>query len=85
MKGGIYSDESCPICGGKYRDLGNYLACPEHTKCRASRFVVRFGTLTKRFKDYGGYSDAFRHPNMIHSATRFRRNPPLEYDHSATP
>lgn len=52
MIGGIYSDEKCPICGGKYRDFGTYLACPQHKQCRASRFRVKFGNLNKRFKSY---------------------------------
>ena len=53
MKGGIYSDEKCPVCGGQYRDFVNYLACPQHKQCRASKFVVRFGKITKRFRSYG--------------------------------
>lgn len=53
MKGGIYSDEKCPICGGKYRDFGNALCCPIHPKCKASSFKVKFGDITKRFKSYG--------------------------------
>ena len=52
MIGGIYSDEKCPVCGGKYRDFGTYLACPQHKQCRASRFRVKFGAVNKRFKSY---------------------------------
>lgn len=52
MKGGIYSDERCLICGGKFRDIGNTLSCPQHPKSRSTRFVVRFGKITKRFKSY---------------------------------
>jgi integrase len=57
MRGGIYSDEKCPICEGKFRDYGNALSCPLHPKCRATRFVVRFSGITKRFKSY---ESAFR-------------------------
>jgi integrase len=52
MKGGIYSDERCLVCGGKFKDTGNALVCPEHPKSRATRFVVRFGNITKRYKSY---------------------------------
>jgi hypothetical protein len=52
MKGGVYSDENCPVCGGKFKDYGNALCCPVHPKCRATRFKVKFGEITKRFKSY---------------------------------
>ena len=52
MKGGIYSDERCPVCDGHYRDYGNALSCPEHPKCKASNHKVIFGNVTKRFKSY---------------------------------
>ena len=67
MKGGIYSDEKCPVCGGKFTDNHfNALACLSHPKCRASSFVVRFGSLTKRFK---AYSDASRFLNGLRFKT----------------
>ena len=52
MKGGIYADERCPICGGSFRDVGRFLACPKHPRCRATRHKVIFGAITKRFKSY---------------------------------
>lgn len=52
MKGGIYSDEKCPVCGATYRDTGRFLACPEHPQCKATRQKVIFGAITKRFKSY---------------------------------
>ncbi len=58
MKGGIYSDERCPVCGGIFRDNGNALCCPHHPKCKAANHKVIFGKITKRFKSY-------------HEATRF--------------
>ncbi len=52
MKGGVYSDDKCPICGSRFIDFGNALCCPQHPKCRATRFLVRFGNITKRFRAY---------------------------------
>lgn len=53
MKGGIYSDERCSVCGGKFFDnYRNALICPVHPKIKASRFKVRFGNLTKRVHSY---------------------------------
>jgi len=58
MKGGIYSDERCPVCGASFVDNRiDALLCPNHPKIRASSFKVKFGKLTKRFKDY---ESAFR-------------------------
>ena len=58
MKGGIYSDEKCPVCGGRLSDNHlNALSCPQHPQCRATSHVIRFGTITKRFKSY---QEAFR-------------------------
>lgn len=52
MRGGIYSNQRCPICGGHFHDTGNGLRCPMHTKQYATRFVVRFGKITKNFTEY---------------------------------
>jgi integrase len=53
MKGGIYSDEICPVCGGRLMDNHvNALACKTHPTCRATRFKVIFGSITKRFKSH---------------------------------
>lgn len=57
MKGGIYSDEKCPVCGSAFHDFGSALRCPQHPKCRATRFKVIFGKITKRFQSY---DEAFR-------------------------
>lgn len=58
MLGGIYSDQRCPICGGKFRDNHTSgLICPNHPHQQATRFMVRFGRLTKRFRSY---EQAFR-------------------------
>lgn len=52
MKGGIYSAEKCPVCGGALRDMGNSLACQNHKSVRATRLYVKFGTILKRFRSY---------------------------------
>jgi hypothetical protein len=53
MKGGIYSDEHCLVCGGRLSDNHlTALACPKHPKSKATSHVVRFGDITKRFKSY---------------------------------
>ncbi len=60
MKGGIYSDERCPVCGGPYRDNGrDGLVCPRHPEQRARTFKVKFGRkMCRRFVD--DYGVAFR-------------------------
>ena len=53
MRGGIYSDEKCPVCGGKFVDNHvNALICPAHPKCKAMSFRIKFGKVKKRFRDY---------------------------------
>ena len=56
MKGNIYTQERCPICGGSFKHDENRsgLFCRNHPEIRASKdFVVRFGRdITKRFKTY---------------------------------
>lgn len=53
MKGSIHSDQKCPVCGSKFKHYEpRGMWCPEHPQCMATRFVVRFGSLTKRFKSY---------------------------------
>ena len=84
MKGGIYSDERCPICGGSFRDTGRFMACPKHPQCRATQHKVIFGSITKRFKSY---NDADRFLNGIRFKTDestfderdYRKNNPLGF------
>jgi len=54
MKGGIYSDEKCPLCGGRFKDDGRRgLFCPNHPEQRASRrFRIYFRGVTRRFRSY---------------------------------
>lgn len=77
MKGGIYSDEKCPVCGSRFID--NHLTaliCPNHPKCRATSFKVKFGELTKRFRSY---EDANRFLNGVRFKTDEATFDPRDY------
>jgi integrase len=53
MKGSIHSDQSCPICGQRFKSVEpRGLFCPEHPSQSPRRFVVRYGQITKRFDNY---------------------------------
>jgi integrase len=57
MLGGIYSDERCPICKGRFKDDGRRgLSCPVHPEYSATRLKVRIKhkgkEVLKRFTDY---------------------------------
>ena len=53
MKGGIFSDQVCQICGKRFKHFDpRGLWCPDHPQQMPNRFVVRFGKLTKRFHSY---------------------------------
>lgn len=88
MKGGIYSDEKCPVCGGNFKDFGKFLCCPAHPKCRATRFKVKFGKLIKRFKNY---EEATRFLTGVRYETDrqtfderdYRRDNPLSFTNSS--
>ncbi len=88
MKGGIYSDERCQICGGSFRDTGRSMACPEHPQCRATRHKVIFGSITKRFKSY---DDADRFLNGVRfktdektfDARDYQKDNPLSFSNTA--
>ncbi len=83
MKGGIYSDDKCPVCGGMYVDNHlTALVCSKHPKCRAASFRVKFGDVKKRFR---AYDDASRFLNGVRFKTDeltfdprdYKRNNPL--------
>jgi len=58
MNGGIYSDQTCSLCGKRFEDnRRNALVCPEHPEQQATRFRVYFKSVSKRFKNY---NEAFR-------------------------
>ena len=56
MRGRIFSDQKCPICGGNFEhdDRRRGLYCPKHPEQTATgRFRVQFGRRTrKRFSVY---------------------------------
>jgi hypothetical protein len=42
MIGGIYSDEKCGICGGRFKYIEKKgLFCPKHPDQRATSFIVK--------------------------------------------
>lgn len=52
MNGGIYSDRKCPECGSNFKDTGRGLFCPNHRNIQATRFIVKFPGVWKRFTSY---------------------------------
>lgn len=58
MKGGIYTDEKCPICGLTLKDdKRKKVCCPVHPDQIATKFRVHFDKVKRRF---GSYDEAFR-------------------------
>lgn len=51
MKGGIYTDQRCIVCGGIMRDTGRDVSCAIH-HVKADKFKVKFGKVIKRFGSY---------------------------------
>lgn len=89
MKGGIYSDERCPSCGGRLVDNHvNALTCKAHQKCRATRFKVIFGSVTKRFKSYQDASRfltglRFKTDESTFDERDYRKDNPLGFSNMA--
>ena len=54
MLGGIYSNQKCPECGGRFLDDGKRgLFCPKHPEYQPTKLFVRFkGGIFKRFDEY---------------------------------
>ncbi len=53
MKGGIYSEQKCTICGSTLKDDGRKkICCPLHTDQVATNMRVHFGKVKRRFKSY---------------------------------
>lgn len=53
MKGGIYSDQKCPICRGTLQDDGKKkVCCPKHPEQTATTFRVHFDKVKRRCKSY---------------------------------
>ena len=89
MKGGIYTNDRCPVCSEKLRHFEpNGVWCPSHPHVRAEQLVVRFGDLTKRFRsETGGYKAAFQFLTGVRFKTTegsfdirdYRRDNPLGF------
>lgn len=53
MKGGIYSDFKCGVCGGTLKDdERKKVCCPDHPDQIATNFRVHFDKVKRRFKSY---------------------------------
>ncbi len=53
MKGSIHSDQTCPICGSRFKSVEpKGMFCPNHPAQSPQRMVVRYGKITKRFDNY---------------------------------
>ena len=53
MKGGIYSEQKCTICGKTLKDDGRKMVCcPDHSDQVATNMRVHFGKVKRRFKSY---------------------------------
>ncbi len=67
MAGGIYSEETCPVCGSKMRDNHKgergAVACPDHPMVHAHRIYVKFGR--KHKKRFTSYRMAFKWLNHL--------------------
>ncbi len=55
MKGGIYSEQKCPICGGTLKDDNRKkVCCPAHPDQVATSLRVHFDKVKRRFSSYEG-------------------------------
>ena len=53
MKGGIYSEQRCPICDGSMKDDGRRkVCCSDHPDQVATNLRVHFGKVKRRFQSY---------------------------------
>jgi integrase len=58
MKGGVYTKERCPVCGGNFKRFENDLLCPDH-QTRPRKFYIQlysreFGKYINLFSDARG-------------------------------
>jgi integrase len=53
MKGGIYTSERCPLCGGPLLDdRRRSVRCPTHEEQTARSLRVKYGKIYRRFNNY---------------------------------
>ena len=89
MKGGIYSNEKCLVCGSNFKDDGRAgLYCPHHPQCRASRFLVMFGGICKRFRSYDAAHRfltgvRFKTDEATYDERDYRKDNPLGFSNMA--
>ncbi len=85
MKGGIHSDQRCPVCGSRFKDNHkNALECPKHPGQRATSFRVYFQKVTKRFSSYVAASNyltglRFKANEGTFDERDYRRSNPLGF------
>ena len=89
MVGGIYSDQRCSVCGGRFKDNHkNALICPKHQDQAATRFRVYFRGVTSRFSSYAEASRyltglRFKADEGSFDKRDYRKNNPLGFENLA--
>ena len=87
MKGGIYSDEKCPVCGEKLRDNHkDGLTCPKHPQVYSRKFSVRFKRTHLRFNSYieaDQELSALRHNIREYDPRDYQKKKPLAFSNLA--
>ena len=59
MVGSILSPQRCPVCNSTFKHVETKgLFCPNHPNIAATRFIVRFGKISRRFKN--NYTAAYQ-------------------------
>lgn len=89
MHGGIFSDQRCPACNSRFKDdRKRGLFCPNHPEHCATRFVVRFKDITRRFTDYTSAQRfltglRFQSDRKIFDSRDFKKDKPLGFSNLA--
>lgn len=90
MKGGIYSDQKCPVCGRNFKDnFRTALICTEHPAQRATRFIVKFDGVWQRHRTYDSASRAlngfrFKTDEGTFDERDYKRDNPLGFETQIT-
>ena len=88
--GGIYTDEKCPICGGRLCDNAkDGLYCKTHPEQKAKTFRIQFKGLDRRFKDYDNASQTlegwrYKFREGLFDKRDYRKDNPLGFETLAT-
>lgn len=93
MKGGIYTDEPCPRCGGRLRhdeNLDGFVCCnePNHPMIIPRKMRVKFGTTYGRFSEYKParqFLDGLRYKSVegTYDARDYKKDAPLGFENQA--